>query len=476
MSCRNRKIQRVRAVALAAGAGVLGSLALAPTSMAAAPIAGTACQAADGKISGRGASFQTVAQQTLVAGYAADVCGPVAPQYAGDPAGSNMVVYNYPVALATGSGSGQGQRATSCRTDAFGGTDIPYTQATLLQLDGAPGATGGCAISFTPPYTPTGPWPKVGTDAAARAMSFPVAGAALTFGVNLDSTPTCLTPPTQLRFSTQTASRLIGGDYLNWNNPELVADNPELGACDKPVTRVVRLDRSGTTQVLKNYLKNADPNRSGAVCEPATTWLALSADANNQTWPVSGTCAPLLRGAINGNPAVIAVVDATDGAVGYSDLADYTASGSTAILPSLQSATDPAAYVSGSSGAASNCAFAGATLPGSNALDAVGLNAGIPRRNWASDLTASNQKGDVTYKGNGYPICGLTWALVYTTLNGNGTTSAIAGLTANQRRTLYSYFTYVFSPAAQGRLASAGYAPLPASFLTRLRQGYQANF
>jgi hypothetical protein len=34
----------------------------------------------------------------------------------------------------------------------------------------------------------------------------------------------------------------------------------------------------------------------------------------------------------------------------------------------------------------------------------------------------------------------------------------------------------VFSPAAQARLSNNGYDQLPSTWLTKLRQGFQANF
>jgi hypothetical protein len=49
-------------------------------------------------------------------------------------------------------------------------------------------------------------------------------------------------------------------------------------------------------------------------------------------------------------------------------------------------------------------------------------------------------------------------------------------LTADQRRTLFSFFVYVLSPAGQGRLTQLGYAALPGSWLETLRQGFRANF
>ena len=82
----------------------------------------------------------------------------------------------------------------------------------------------------------------------------------------------------------------------------------------------------------------------------------------------------------------------------------------------------------------------------------------------------------MTFTGAGYPICTLTYALVYAGLNDKSVANPISWLSDNARRTMYSYFTYVFSPAAQSRLTPAGYAPVPPGFLTKLRAGFQANF
>jgi hypothetical protein len=49
-------------------------------------------------------------------------------------------------------------------------------------------------------------------------------------------------------------------------------------------------------------------------------------------------------------------------------------------------------------------------------------------------------------------------------------------LTADQRRTLYSFWTFVLSSTAQETLSSIDYAALPASWLGTLREGFQENF
>jgi len=480
MRRRTIKRPRARTLALTLAVSALGSLALASPSFATAPASGAACQANDGKISGRGSTFQTNAIAAYIAGYTTDVCGPVANQYAGDPAGTNMLAYNYPNAAAggVGTGSGNGQKAMSCRTDAFGGTDVPYFVSTLTQLDGAPGTISGCDISFAPPYTPTPnaggpPFYPHSADSTANIMSFPVAGGAVGIAVHLATSGTCPSPPTSLQFSSLTMSHLFGGDYATWNAPDLVADNPSLAGCSTPITRVVRADKSGTTQTMKNYLNNVDGART--LCDGVSTWNLLAQDANNTVWPSGGTCVDSLVTA-SGTPALVAAVNATDGGVAYGDLSGWRGD-SSVVLANLEThdstVTGPAVYVSpGSFTAGSNCNMGAKGLPGSSNNDSVGLNAS--GATGAAD--ARPNVSDITFLGTGYPICALTWDFVYTRLNNGSVSNPIAGLTADQRRTLYSFFTYVFSPAAQSRMAVQGYDPLPTTWLTKLRLGFQANF
>ena len=115
---------RVQLAGLLAGVGVFGcsaaaGLVLPAVSHAAVPPAGLNCVASDGKISGRGASYQAHAETLFAQAYRDDYCGNVAEQYSGDPAGNTMVAYNYPEAEAhSATGASAGLKAASCRTDA----------------------------------------------------------------------------------------------------------------------------------------------------------------------------------------------------------------------------------------------------------------------------------------------------------------------------------------------------------------------
>src|SRR5262249_25657014 len=159
--------------------------------------------------------------------------------------------------------------------------------------------------------------------------------------------------------------------------------------------------------------------------------------------------------AVSGNPAVVTTTRDTPNSVGYGDLSDWLSLAPAVKLAQMVSA-DGTATVSPNSGTASNCSFQGAQLPGlRNARDSVGLSPTI-NNTWLSDPTgfpATRSKADLTSQGSGYPICGMTWAVVYP-LHTAGGTGGVSRLNDDQRRTLYAYFTYVLSPLGQEKLAA----------------------
>jgi ABC-type phosphate transport system substrate-binding protein len=483
--------------ALLVGLGVLGcclliSLMSADASLAAAPEKGVACNATEGKINGRGSTYQTVLLGFYAELYEIDVCG-ATPKEPADVAGSEMLTYNYAAAESAGAtGSGAGIKAASCRSDAFSGSDTPYTEANYKELNGAPGTTGGCKLAFEPPFGPHAPsneYPN-STDVTAPVMSFPVGGSSVTVPVNLAPSETkekvkttaCLKgTPTALEFSAKEVSRLLGGDVATWADTELVANNPILTTdeCTGAVTRVVRFDSSGTTNIFKSYLIRAENERTGQKCAEGKKWEAYL--TTNTEWPgkqkpgEEGTCSTITTGGKSGNPALLERLKETSGAVGYVDLPqEAVATG--IITPTVQNATTKAPQAP-NSGKAANCNYAVATLPGASASDAVGLNS---EDNWANNNKEVNglpNHGNVTDEGSKYPICGLTWDFVYTGLNNNkNENNAITPLTADQRRTLYGFFIFVLSSTAQEKLSTIDYGALPSSWLEKLQEGFRANF
>jgi ABC-type phosphate transport system substrate-binding protein len=552
-------VKRIRTRVAFAGLVLAGAavLSIAFTSSGGAAVApGVLCQA-DGKISGRGATFQARAQNALIAGFTNDVCGnvpdnPPNPGNPAAPAGNNMAEYNvYTPGGTTVTGSGYGRKAMACRTDAYGGTDVPYNSNQLQNLDTAVASTviigtgntcqtapaADFGTAYYPPFPPQdgGPSPAASSypaagDAVAKMMSFPVAGSAVAVIAHLDTT-VCSTVPTSLSFTGLQISLLFGGDILSWNDPRLVNGDPTgqganagLANCTGAVTRVVRFDDSGTTQIFKTYLKNVDGARTGATCDPTTIWSTLFSASPNTAWPgyttvnttlpgqfqaATATCSALQQGDTTGNNGVLDecigntgggnTITAIGGTICYADLPDFKHFGDATPnggghggVPGCSPCTSIAASVQNglltafqppSAVTTANCTYGTITVPGGT-NGAVGLTTGtaftppnpVPTDwdTWATDNPAG-ERGDVTNTGSLYPICGVTYGMVYTGLS-NTTTSAIAGLTADQRRTLYAYESYILSSAGQHNLITQFYQALPQSLLDTIRPEFQRNF
>jgi ABC-type phosphate transport system substrate-binding protein len=368
-------------------------------------------------------------------------------------------------------------KAASCRTDAFSGVSVPYTEAQWKELNEEPGKTKGCGITFEPPFQPgPKPWPNP-SDITAPVMTLPTVGAADTIDVHLTAANCGGTAPTSLNFTPEEVSRIFGGTAAKWNDPELVATNSSLTNCNEPITRVLRGDSAGMSEILKLYLVNVDNNRTGQNCAEGTKWSAYQ--KVNTEWPgvqkegLEGTCSAFVVTKKSGGPADVKVIEETEGGVGYNDLAD--ASGHGLIIGNVQNAT-ATSFQSPKAGGGANCTLSVLSLPGATASDAVGMDS---EDNYATNNTEVNKNPshqNATDLGSKYPICGVVFDLVYTGLDNGAVPNAISRLTADQRRTLYSYFSFVLSSTAQEKLSSILYAPLPSTWLPTLREGFQSNF
>jgi hypothetical protein len=646
MRRRFLKFPRARIVALAIGVGALGSLATATASYAAFPKTGADCQTSDGKISGRGATLQTYGQTAFITGFANDVCGDTpamspaeitadgfpgqvtgtggtgvsAGTQAGDPtdssnpvfpilgtqptfAGDQMLTYNYPSAYGSGgSGSTSGRTAISCRTDAYGASDIPYVKADFNAISGAPGGfpvekgkgpTGGSNTNCiptatgwteTPPFTPTADTGAFTNDTGGQLMSFPVLVSAIAIDADLKGISGCPQPGSGPALSTADVLNIWGGNYTNWD--QITDEGTTWTGCNQTISRVVRQDSSGTTQGFLNYL--ADANAGGQTGTPVTTCqtgvtfatmqsaIVNTGNNNGVTWPQGGSCTPVDPGATSGGPALLSLLESTPGGVGYADISDSIKDANAAADLTISSVTNAAGTqefpsTGGAAGTgASDCSTVGDTnLPSGSQW--AGANG-----SWALDFLAGSTVGfdDVSYSGQGasdYPACTLSWDFLYqdedgntatptTSVSGAGQTTSgntlavtsvagfpasgagrkltvslgggaaesaiatytgvntttntftgvvwsaspvggqttgvapqpasipagasvqqygvdpVAYLKADQRRTLYSYFTYVLSDLGQANLAAAGYAALPEFWLTSERAQFDSLF
>jgi hypothetical protein len=423
-----------------------------------------------------------------------------------------MGVYN-DQSLTTNSltGSGAGLKGANCRTETYWGTDLPYTEAQLTALDSTPGnnqagfpGTGSSAQSdctaagvdaLTQPFAPLPQYPNT-NDQAAPLMSFPIAGSSVALVANLTASDCGGTAPSGISLTGSEVEQIMGGDVLNWNSATLEpgGTNASLASCNVPIVRVVRFDNSGTSSIIQRYLYNivggstVSNDRSTESCDPSLSWTAVYAESSNTVWPGNGAgsaagsgCSEYINAGTSGGPALVTTLDSTNGGFGYADLADAvtavsTLTGGKAITATVQNAAGTAAE-SPKSGNAANCNFGVVSLPGSSPSDAVGLNSGD---NWSSDNVATNggqNHLDVTDLGTQYPICGLTFDLVYTNLGlgAASTPNAISELSADQRRTLYSFMTYVLT-TGQNSLPTGFYQSLPAAWQSSELKGFQSNF
>lgn len=187
----------------------------------------------------------------------------------------------------------------------------------------------------------------------------PTAGGAVSVVYNLPGI-------NKLRLSRKTLPAIFSGKITNWNDAQIKADNPGVNLPNQPIKFAVRADGSGTTFIFTNHLSSIDPYFKGRIgANTAPKWTLPNA----------------LRG--KGNPGVAALVARTPGAIGYVEY-DY------ATKNKLKSAE-----VQNKKGE-----FVAPSLAGANAaLSTVKF--------------PDNYRVFVGDPGQGYPIVGLTWMMVY---------------------------------------------------------------
>lgn len=104
---------------------------------------------------------------------------------------------------------------------------------------------------------------------------------------------------TELNLAPETIAKIFNQQINRWNDPAVVADNPDAKLPDLPITPVNRSDGSGTTQNFTAYL----------AATAGEAWPYEPAD----TWPVSGSQSAL------GTSGVVQTVQGGTGTIGYAD-------------------------------------------------------------------------------------------------------------------------------------------------------------
>jgi phosphate transport system substrate-binding protein len=273
-------------------------------------------------------------------------------------------------------GSGGGQAQISAGTIDFGDSDIPMTNQALAQAKGA--------ILHIP----------LVLGAVVPAYNVKGVGAGL-------------------HFTGELLGRIFAGEITRWNDPALAKLNPGVKLPDEPIAVAHRSDGSGTTGIWTDYLTKTSPswvNKLGGAAQSRGLTVA---------WPVG------IGG--KGNEGVSAVVNQTEGGIGYLELAYAVQQHIT--FGDVQNR-------------------AGNFVHACVATTSLAASVGRFPANLRTSLT--NEPGDYAF-----PITGTTYALVYE----NQTDAAKA-------KALVAFLGWVLSKG-QDMAAQINYAPLGKSLQTK---------
>ncbi len=277
------------------------------------------------------------------------------------------------------------------------------------------------------------------------------------------------------------------------------------GSCAAvPIRRIVRQDTSGTTFTFKNYLSLVAPTfgwTGPTYANPNTVWPQVKGGNNTPPQPDGfagnpNTCSQsqtegyICTGATGGGGPLASAVNATDGSIGYVDLATarskgfvvsptstpsdtanhqywvplqaITGNGSTTNGPYQEPTFSPDAHQNGSGASGANCANANYRgIPSA----ASSPNGDPSEGDWSNAIaTGSRSSG-----GGAYPVCVLTYELAF---DDNATVFRGAG-EEGQARTVKDYLVNITSNAGQA-LTGTDYATLPLSLTTIAQNGVKA--
>ncbi len=249
--------------------------------------------------------------------------------------------------------------------------------------------------------------------ANGEPVEIPVTFGAVVVAYNVTglSTPLTMTP--------DIIANIFLGKITKWNDPAIAAANPSLTLPDLDVSVVHRSDGSGTTSIFTKYLSavSADWVTTVGGGDPAKS------GSKEVEWPTG-------LGA-SGNEGVTQGISATDGGVGYIELA-YALSNNI-----------PFATVTNKSGKD--------IVPTLNSVKAA---ADLP--SFPSDLRFDLVD---TASPDGYPITGTTWIVVYKDLS--------KVLKSQERATALVDFLWWAIHEGQADAAPLFYGSIPASLLAQ---------
>jgi ABC-type phosphate transport system substrate-binding protein len=408
---------------------------------------GTQCSGSP--ITGKGSSLQKLAQQTV---WDLDFNTSANPKACNGSQGSG----GKPTVTYTSVGSGAGMEAWGINGHAFEGTNG------YVGTDEPPNSLQKEEIQSHS----TNP-------AEATLETIPVLQGAVAIPVNLPKgciSATSTAFPGRLVLDNVTLEKIWHGTITKWGE---ITDNgdkfsgPTCAPNEAPIVRVVRKDQSGTTSIFKKYLAlvNGEKNIVGEL-----GWREISEGLKNTEWP--GTVSIPTE---TGGGALVKLVAATRGSIGYANLADVRANGAFAgptggantktfwapvqnngVAQEGETYADPSTNNDNKEVANANC---------SNTVYTNGETPFPP----ASTLEVWNEVTTSTSEEH-YALCGLTYDLTFKAY------SKYSETTLEEATTVNNFENFVLAAAGgQELIKKHDYFPLPTNVAAEARIGAQAT-
>jgi ABC-type phosphate transport system substrate-binding protein len=228
---------------------------------------------------------------------------------------------------------------------------------------------------------------------------------------------------TDLRLSPQTAAKIFTGQITMWNDPLIVADNPQRVMPATRIKPVVRSDGSGTTAQITAFMAEATPNDWNQLCQKANLGSSCPVTSLYPDFPNSGFAAQQFSDGV----ANFVAAQYNDGAITYVEYGYAKERGF------------PVASVKNASGN-----YAQPT--------AVNVSVALQGARINPDGTQVLQGVYRNTDARAYPISSYSYMIVPTT--------EAAPFSAAKGKSLSDYIFY-FLCAGQQKSEQLGYAPLP---------------
>ena len=244
------------------------------------------------------------------------------------------------------------------------------------------------------------------------AVLIPMAAGTIVIGYNLPGI-------TDLKLPREVYPEIFLGKITRWNDPKIVAANPNLTLPDLPITVFVRSDSSGTTYVFTRHLSAIAPAFASEVGSGQTV-----------SWPIkNGTIAAAPR-----NDGVAALIKRLPGSIGYIEYS-YAKFANINIAMLENKAGN---YIQPS------------TKSGEAALADAKLDPEL--RGWVDDPEGTDA----------YPITTFSWLLFYKKQE------------ESKAKALRDLVAYCASEPAQTLAEKMGYIPLPADVIAKIKEATAA--